>query len=614
MRHSTHYSPKVLRTCVLLFGLACLMGGTAQGAPNARISRSVVLPSGRSIMLHFQRMKRVEVIEPDLVEVVVASLNDLSLYGKKSGDTTLYVWDNTGLQQIEITVTATSPADKLIEDLRRLLGPRLTYTAYGDKTVVVEGALPAADAERARAIIGASAKGEVQIVDLTHVEGDVTAEATTLGEALHKVLGDNLRYTAWNPSTLLVQGAVGDQASLERARKLLAAVSNRGVNVVDLLEINESAGTAPVEEIARAVGDRYRVWQIQGRTVGVEGTVASQAELDSLSKVLDTFSTQARVVNLVRVVEPKPDINQTMVLLQQMVGSKLTVRPLGEQMLALEGTVANEDELKRLRDILSKNPVPYTVVDLLRVALPEKKQIVCHVRVVDVDKVALQRLGVNWGQLSTNGETVQFVDQPFLIQNMSGIGAPKANGLQNVFPIGSQLDLLVQNKTARILAQPNLVVDDGGKANMLVGGEIPVPIAQPGGGGVVSVTIEWKPYGVQLNMEPTILEGGQKINLKVSPEVSSLDFSNGVTIGGFVVPALKSRKAETVVTMISGGTLVLGGLLQEIDSTVMNKIPLLGDLPIIGQFFRHKEVNRDESELVIMVTPEIMDKSVASFK
>lgn len=569
--------------------------------------RSVVVPTGSSMLLHFSHMKRVEVVEPALVAVIVPSFDELSLYGKKPGKTVVYVWDRTGVHEVSVSIIPERVTEKVITDLKGILGDRLTYSACGDRTIVVEGELPSAEAERARQIIARCPKGEVQIIDLIQVEGEGLTNAVAVGEALCKVLGDKLKYVAWGSDTILVQGALGDEEAVARARRLIAAANNRGVKIVDLIEVNEAADEAPVAEIARAIGDRYRVWRIQGRTVGIDGIVADQAELATLNKILETFNKRARIVNLVRVIPPRPDINAVMASLQEIVGNRLAVRPLDGDTLVLDGAVGSEAELKRVREVVASYPLPCRIVDLLHVALPERRQIVCHVRVVDVNKNELERLGVNWGQLSYSGDSVSFVDQPWLLQHMSGLGNPKGNGIQNVLPLGSQIDLLAQKNCARILSEPNLMVDDGEKATILIGGEIPIPVAQGVGGGT-AVTVDWKQFGVQLGIEPAILEDGQKINLKIAPEVSSLDYSNAITVSGFTLPALRSRKASTVVTMGSGDTLVLGGLLQSEDSKVLRKIPLLGDLPVIGQLFRHKEFIGGQSELLILVTPEIIDK------
>lgn len=563
-------------------------------------TRCLVLPVGRSLLMHFDRMKRVEVIEPTVVEVVVVSLNDLSLYGKAAGDTSVYVWDNSGVHQLDVSVTAPSPAAKVEEDLRRVLGPEFTFTIAGDQVLVVEGTVSQEEADRAQKIILASNNKGVQIVNMVCVKG-AEGTAAAVVTALQKILGDKLQYTIWNGNTILVQGTLGSQTAVDQAHKVLQAASTKDLKVVDLVGYEESLAQPPVDEIAKAVGDQFRVWHVQGRTVAVEGTVTSQTALDDLNKVLDTFNDRARIVNLVQVVQPKPNINEVMAALQSLLGNKVTVRPLDNESLVLEGTVATPDDLTRIQTAVKEFSSPYQIVNMLRQALPEKRQVVVHVRVVDINKTALDKLGITWGQLQGNQGTVSFADQPWLAQVEGGI--------DNVNTLGAEIDALQQRNVARVLSQPNLMVDDGGKAHILVGGEIPVPIAQPGTGGYSTVTIEWKQYGVQLDIQPTILEDGKEISLQVAPKVSSLDYSNAVTIGGFAIPALRSREATTTVTIASGQTLVLGGLIQREDSTVVNKIPLISKIPIIGELFKHKEFTSGQSELIIMVTPEIIDKT-----
>jgi len=585
-----------------------LAAAAQAGGLSPTSTRVLTVPTGRCALLHFQRMKRVQVVAPDLVEVVVGSLDDLSVYGKKAGDTVVYVWDKLGLHQVAVTVSACSPAEALIMDLRAVLGSRLTYGAAGERTVVIEGALAGAEAQRAHDIIAASGREGLQIVDLVRTEGDDAAGAAAgVAAGLAKILGDGIEFTVWNNSTLIVRGGIGDKDRLAQAHKLLLAVSDPQLKVVDLLEYQETAAQPPVERIAQALGKGFRVWQIAGRAVAVEGTVESTQQLDDLKQILAAFGEQADVINLVRV--GKQDINRAVASLQEVLGNKIAVRALDSETIALEGLVPSDAELERLRGIVTAYPVGYKTVDLLRVAMPEKRQVLVQVRVVDINKGDLKRLGVTWGQLSYDGDTVSFADQPWLMQAMSSVlGGSGAMG--NVLAIGAQLDALRQNNAARVLSEPNLLVDDGGTATITVGGEIPVPVSQTGGTGGGSISIEWKPYGVLMQVAPTILEGSEKINLKVSPEVSSLDYANSVTISGFVLPAMRQRKASTVVTIENGGTLVLGGLIQRDEAKAVSKLPLLGDLPILGELFRHRQFQNGESELIILVTPRIVTGSM----
>lgn len=585
-----------LTALLALAGLLPLTG-EAQTGLQQEPGRSLVLPLGRSTLLHFDRMKRVEVIEPTIVEVVVASVNDLSVYGRKPGMTTLYVWDRRGLHQFEATVLGVAPAEVLMQNLRRVLGNRLIYTASSDRVLVVEGTLPAEEAERARKVIQAAGTQEVQIVDLIKTEGATDSPAIVAAQALRKVLGDQFEYVVWNNSTLLVRGGIADKNQLERAHKVLEAAKTPGLSIIDLLDYSEPQVQPPVEEIARAVGEQFQVWRVSGQTVAVGGTVMTKAELENLDKLLEAFKEQARIVNLVQVVPPRQNLKDAIALVQSAVGDKVTVRAVGGEALFVEGAVPSDAELKRVQSALTNVKVDYQVVDLLRVAAPPKRQVLVHARIVLIDRSALSRIGITHGQLRTTTDGILFSDQPWLMQLEAGIN--------NIYTLGAQLDALRTKDLAQTLSEPNVLVDDGGKASVLAGGEIPIPVTQPGGG-ASAITVEWRPYGVQLEIEPTILPDSQRINVKASPKVSSLDYGNQVSISGFALPALRTTQAETEVTIESGRTLVIGGLLHKEDAKTISKIPLLSQIPIIGELFKHREFQNGTSELVIMITPEIL--------
>jgi pilus assembly protein CpaC len=139
---------------------------------------------------------------------------------------------------------------------------------------------------------------------------------------------------------------------------------------------------------------------------------------------------------------------------------------------------------------------------------------------------------------------------------------------------------------------------------MTVGGEIPIPVPQTGATGV-SITIEYKPFGVLLSVKPEVQPNG-KIRLTVSPEVSAIDEAQEVTIAGLGVPGFNKRAATTTVDIADGGTLAIGGLIQAEEAHVVNKLPILGDLPIIGQLFRSEDFTNGDTELIILVTPQIV--------
>ena len=153
------------------------------------------------------------------------------------------------------------------------------------------------------------------------------------------------------------------------------------------------------------------------------------------------------------------------------------------------------------------------------------------------------------------------------------------------------------------LAEPNLVAESGKEASFLAGGEFPVPIAQGTGGGT-SISVVFKEFGIRLTFTPIVI--GNRVHLKVKPEVSTLDFTNGVSLNGFRIPALTTRRTETEVELNDGQTFAIAGLMNNTMNSTLQKIPGIGDIPILGLLFKSKPAQKNQTELVVMITPEIL--------
>jgi hypothetical protein len=156
------------------------------------------------------------------------------------------------------------------------------------------------------------------------------------------------------------------------------------------------------------------------------------------------------------------------------------------------------------------------------------------------------------------------------------------------------------------LAEPNLVAESGKEASFLAGGEFPIPIAQ-GSGGAVSISVMFKEFGIRLNFTPIVT--GNRVHLKVRPEVSALDFSNAVVLNGFRIPALTTRRTETEIELLDGQTFAIAGLLNSSMNNTLQKVPGIGDIPILGQLFRSKAAQKDRTELVVIITPHILPRN-----
>jgi len=179
----------------------------------------------------------------------------------------------------------------------------------------------------------------------------------------------------------------------------------------------------------------------------------------------------------------------------------------------------------------------------------------------------------------------------------------------NIFLMGGNVHSMIRamqtNGALRALAEPNLIAMDGQVASFLAGGEFPIPIVQGGGSGNSSVTIQFKEYGVRLNFKPTIIDEDH-IRLELEPEVSTIDFANGVRFQGFVVPALRTRRARTGIELRDGQSFALAGLLDNSESRSLSKVPVLGDIPILGNLFKSTQFQKQETELVFIVTAELV--------
>ena len=179
--------------------------------------------------------------------------------------------------------------------------------------------------------------------------------------------------------------------------------------------------------------------------------------------------------------------------------------------------------------------------------------------------------------------------------------ASQAFNLLNRGAINARVQLIEENGLARVLAQPSLIALSGHSANFLAGGELPIPQA----GGLGTTTITFKPFGIGVTVTPTVLSA-DRIVLKVAPEASDIDLSNGLVINNTLIPSISTRRAETTMELGNGESFVIGGLVSRTTRSNVNKVPLLGDLPIIGTFFRSMQYAQDEKELVIIVTPHLI--------
>jgi pilus assembly protein CpaC len=265
------------------------------------------------------------------------------------------------------------------------------------------------------------------------------------------------------------------------------------------------------------------------------------------------------------------------------------------------------------------------VVNLMSVDVPSADpQILLKVRFASVDRSLQKQLGINLFNLgagnSVGGVSTGEFSPPSIgipgTSSAESIATAAATGdfsnelnLMAFIPgldVGATIQALETKGLVQVLAEPNVMATDGHEASFLAGGEFPYPVVQgSSGGGSTAVTIEFKEYGIRINFIPTITPRGT-IRLQVAPEVSALDFTNAVEISGFQVPAITSRKVNTEVELRDGQSFVIGGLLDKTENQSFEKIPFLGDIPILGKLFQSMTRTKNDTELIVIVTPEIV--------
>jgi len=293
---------------------------------------------------------------------------------------------------------------------------------------------------------------------------------------------------------------------------------------------------------------------------------------------------------------------------------QITVTP-SRAAVVLSGHVSTEDVAKRAGELASAYSPK--VVNVLTFGPVGAQEVLLQVKFAEVDRTALTQLGVNFVSTgaanvvgtTTTGQFGGFGPQQISQTTGQGNTVTANETISNVLNLflfrpdvhfGAVIEALQNKNLLQILAEPNLIAVNGKEASFLAGGQFPFPIVQPGAG-FTAVTISFKEFGVRLQFTPVIMPNGN-IHLKVAPEVSTLDFANALTISGFTVPALSTRRAETEFELQDGQSFVIAGLMDNRVTDINNKIPGLGDIPILGTFFRSKSAQKSKSELMVLCT------------
>jgi pilus assembly protein CpaC len=296
--------------------------------------------------------------------------------------------------------------------------------------------------------------------------------------------------------------------------------------------------------------------------------------------------------------------------------------------IVLSGHVTTEDVAKHagaLASAYSRN-----VVNVLTFGPVGAQEVLLEVKFAEVDRTAMTQLGINL--FSTGAGNTPGTITTGQFGGVTGLGNITDSGSLTPFPttatvtnalnlfffnpsvhLGAVIEALKTQNLLQILAEPNLIAVNGKEASFLAGGEFPFPVAQQNATGIATVTIQFREFGVRLKFTPVIQPNGA-IHLHVAPEVSTLDFADAVTVAGTTIPAISTRKAETEFELQDGQSFVIAGLLDNRVTDTSNKVPFLGDIPIIGNFFKSKSLQKSNSELMVLCTVHRVSPSVEAPK
>ncbi|GAC1419558.1 MAG: hypothetical protein NVSMB5_11510 [Candidatus Velthaea sp.] len=377
--------------------------------------------------------------------------------------------------------------------------------------------------------------------------------------------------------------------------------------------------TDELEVLAQMVRSTMRTkdvtTEVFGRSIMVRGTVADGAALQQVSDVLARFEPVAKqdnatLINTVVLAHPLGDLQQEIAANALLSGVRAD--PDGQGNVIVSGRVKDETQHQAvLAEVRGKAgrflAVKGQIVD--RLSSDTTTQINVKVRVLEIDDTGLTQLGTR-----LQGGAVSFDSSG---RKVVTLGAPQFpliedRAKQTPFELGPffrtavlapTIDLLMQTGHAKILSEPNLTTVPGQDATFLVGGQIPVPQAA----GLGQISVVYQNFGVQLKVNPNILANGD-IATKVEPEVSDLDFQDGIQISGFTIPALKISKISTNLITAPGESIVMGGMLRRVEQRTIEHIPFLSQLPILGRLFQDVRYQKGETNIIFVMTPQVITR------
>jgi pilus assembly protein CpaC len=373
------------------------------------------------------------------------------------------------------------------------------------------------------------------------------------------------------------------------------------LNKSQVLRVSEAVGKITVgnSEIVDAMPLNDQSFYLVGKTIGTTN-ISVYGKDDRLLAVIDATVTA--------------DVEAVKAALHTMLPTDtINVRAINDS-IALSGVLTSPAKVNQAVEIAKRFVDKDKVINQLTVK--GTQQVMLQVKVAEMQRNVSKALGfkpfLNAGKPGVTAGTASGFQLTTLDPiNLNNFALAAGTALSGNFAFQLLVDALEQKGVVKTLAEPNLIAMSGDTANFLAGGEFPIPVSQTTSSGVPTVTVEFKAFGVSLAFTPTVIDG-DLMNLVVAPEVSALDKNNSVTFSGFTIPGISTRRAKTTVELRDGQSFAIAGLLSSDFTDTMNGIPGIMDAPVIGALFKSSSYQRNETELVIIVTPKLVQPAVAN--
>jgi pilus assembly protein CpaC len=564
---------------IFVFLLIVFWGWQMVGAENLQ---TIVMNAGESKIITFDQVSKVHVVSPDIVQVVAVSQNELVVNAKKQGKTDIYIWDKSGTTHLNIEVKKSDKeVQKKIDDL---VGKGKVKAYFDNNSLFLRGTVDSQ--EQIAEILRLSTVFSKKIVNLLKVKGEAE-DNTQLIKNLKEIVNNKNVKVEIQEGKILLRGDVSSSDEKKeivlRVRKYVSGKKS----VIDLMKVSNKVFS--------------KASHIQ-KIIGIKGV---EVKLVYAGSIVDST------------IPGEVDDNVNVDLEKK--GSNFGI--------ILSGKVETQEEKAEAEKIAKA--FSSSVVNTLEVNDPY--QVLIDAKVVEVNESGAKDLGIEWGynnvSVDSDGNiTYDATPHTGILRYMEDIRlgqygdikryGPEESSRLNPFKTGNfnrwdpvmlSINALINKGKAKLLSNPKLVTVSGKKAILKVGGQIPVEVY----GENNTVTIEWKDYGIILEVTPFVNSDGN-ISVEIHSEVSNLDYANASKSKG--VPALRQKTADTKVFVHDKDTIVLSGLISQSYQRTEVKTPLLGDIPVLGKLFRHEKKEKKRNELMIFLTPRVVNYSKGQVK